>query len=291
MLAIRAYAKINLYLDVISRYPDGYHQIESVMQSISLYDLVKVSLAPDISVTCTEEKLCGQNNLAFRAADLLRRKAGVRDGATITISKRIPVAAGLAGGSADTAATLAGLNILWGLNLSLEQLQDIGLELGADVPFCLAGGTMLARGKGEVLSSLTPMPESAIVLITPPLQVSTAEVYHALDLENPTPINQKEAFLEVLSAGQIERLASSLNNILENVTLKRYSEVLGAKQRALASGAIGALMSGSGPSVFAICRDEYSAESIAHAMQVHNPSFFVKIIKPVHSGVEIAQGE
>ncbi|MBE0446862.1 MAG: 4-(cytidine 5'-diphospho)-2-C-methyl-D-erythritol kinase [Actinobacteria bacterium] len=287
MLTIKAYAKINLYLDVISRYPGGYHQIESVMQSVSLHDLVEISRAPTIDIACAKKELCNQDNLAFRAAKLLQQKAGLRVGAKINIDKRIPTSAGLAGGSADAAATLTGLNILWRLGLSLEQLQEIGLELGADVPFCLAGGTMLAGGKGELLSPLNPMPEAAIVLATPPIYVSTAEVYQALDLENLTPLNRKDKVLDALDARDIARLAGSLDNLLESAVLKRYPKISEFKQFALTAGGIGTSMSGSGPSVFTICRDGYSADEIADAMRAYDPSFFVEIIKPVDRGVEV----
>jgi len=287
MLSIKAYAKINLYLDVISRYPDGYHRIESVMQSVSLHDLIEISPASNINVVCSKEELCGQDNLAFRAAELIRRRMGFGLGATINIKKRIPVAAGLAGGSADAAATLTGLNVFWGLGLSLGQLQQIGSELGADVPFCLAGGTMLAEGRGELLSALSPMPEASIVLVTPPIHVSTAEIYSALDQENLPPLNRKEKILDALNAKNLAYLADSFENILENVAIKRYPAVLEVKQFAVSSGGLGALMSGSGPSIFIVCRDEISAGKVADVMRAYDPSFFVEIVKPVARGVEV----
>ncbi|HZD59920.1 MAG TPA: 4-(cytidine 5'-diphospho)-2-C-methyl-D-erythritol kinase [Anaerolineae bacterium] len=287
MLTIKAYAKINLYLDIISRYPDGYHKIESVMQSISLHDLIVVSQAPTIDVSCTHEELCGQDNLAYHAAILLRQRMGLRAGATVTIDKRIPVAAGLAGGSADAAATLTGLNVLWELNLSIDQLQELGQELGADVPFCLAGGTMLAEGRGELLQPLNPLPDTTIVLITPPIPVSTAEVYQAFDREHIAPLNRKKEILDALDTGDPNRLAGSLGNLLESIALKRYPKILESKQRALASGGVGALMSGSGPSIFVICGDEHVASRVVETMRAYDPSSFVEIVKPVTRGVEI----
>lgn len=287
MLSIKAYAKINLYLDVISKYPNGYHQIESIMQSVSLHDLIEISPARDISLSCSREELCGGNNLAFRAADLLRKKMNPKIGAFVNITKRIPVAAGLAGGSADAAATLTGLNELWGLNLSLEDLQEIGLELGADVPFCLAGGTMLAEGVGERLTRLKPMPDTEIVLVTPPVQVSTAQIYNSFDEDGLAPIGLKHEFIDALSSGNMHKITELLNNALETVALKRYPAILGIKQLAVERGGIGALMSGSGPTVFVICRDKSAAESTADMIKSQEKTFFVEIVKPVNRGVEI----
>ncbi|MDP2211963.1 MAG: 4-(cytidine 5'-diphospho)-2-C-methyl-D-erythritol kinase [Candidatus Aquicultor sp.] len=289
LLTIKAYAKINLYLDVISRYPDGYHQIVSVMQSVSLHDLLEISEAPYpvIDVHCTAGGLSGATNLAYRAALELREQTGVRAGARISIKKNIPIAAGLAGGSADAAATLFGLDRLWGLNLSNDYLKEIATRIGADVPFCLIGGTMLAEGKGELLESLTPVPDISLVIATPPVPVSTAEVYRQFDEASPTTLGKKDEILSALREGDVGSIAGSLNNLLEYVVLKRYPAVLEAKDRALASGALAVLMSGSGPSVFALCGDEATALEVAQAMRLHDSSFFVEVVKPVRAGVEL----
>ena len=289
LLTIKAYAKINLYLDVISRYPDGYHQIISIMQSVSLHDLLEVSDAPYpvIDVRCTEDALSGTTNLAYRAALELRKQTGVKAGASINIKKNIPIAAGLAGGSADAAATLVGLDRLWGLNLSSEYLIEIASRIGADVPFCLSGGTMLAGGKGELLEPLAPLPDVSLVIATPPVPISTAEVYRQFDEESAAALGKEQAMLSALSRGDIGSIADSLNNLLESVVLKRYPAVSETKDRALASGALAALMSGSGPSVFALCADEKSALEVARAMRVDDDSFFIELVKPVSTGVEI----
>ncbi|MCL6473152.1 MAG: 4-(cytidine 5'-diphospho)-2-C-methyl-D-erythritol kinase [Firmicutes bacterium] len=287
MLSIKAYAKINLYLDVISRYPDGYHQIESVMQSISLHDLVEISPSQDLSISCTKEELSNKENLAYRAAEMLRATVSKKAGAHIHIKKNIPVAAGLAGGSADAAATLLGLNILWGLDFSLDQLQGIGARLGADIPFCLAGGTMLAEGRGERLSKLNAMPEAWIVVITPPLHISTAEIYHMLDERELAPLYLVREFYDALSSGDVSHIGLMLKNLLEEVVLPIHPEIDGIKKLALDSGALGALMSGSGPSVFALCQDEESAKRVASIMRSRDETLFVEIARPVGWGVEV----
>lgn len=287
MLSIKAYAKINLYLDVISRYPDGYHQIESVMQSISLHDLIEISQSQDLSISCTKEELSNKENLAYRAAEMLRATISKKAGAHIHIKKNIPVAAGLAGGSADAAATLVGLNILWQLDLNSDQLQEIGARLGADIPFCLAGGTMLAEGRGEKLSKLKAMPEAWIVLITPPLHISTAEVYRMLDERELAPLYLAREFYDALLSGNVSHIAVMLKNLLEEVVLPIHPEIDGIKKLAVDSGALGALMSGSGPSVFALCKDEESAKRVANIIRARDETLFVEIVKPVGRGVEV----
>ncbi|MEW5707235.1 MAG: 4-(cytidine 5'-diphospho)-2-C-methyl-D-erythritol kinase [Actinomycetota bacterium] len=290
MLSIKAFAKINLYLDVISRYPDGYHQLESIMQSVSLFDLIKITPSKEISVTCTEKNLCQESNLAFKVAELLRELTGKDSlGATINIIKNIPVAAGLAGGSADAAATLIGLNILWDLGLSLAELQEIGIKIGADVPFCLAGGTMLAEGRGERLTRLTPMPQVEFVLITPPLHVSTAEVYKLLDQKALPPMNRKDQFIASLSRGVVGEIARSLGNLLEAVTIADRPIITKIKEMAIEAGGAAALMTGSGPTVFVLCQDKDLADKVANTIRSYDQSFFVEVVRPVNQGVEVIQ--
>ncbi|HEY3375415.1 MAG TPA: 4-(cytidine 5'-diphospho)-2-C-methyl-D-erythritol kinase [Candidatus Aquicultor sp.] len=287
MLTIYAYAKINLYLDVISRYPDGYHQIESVMQSVSLHDLVEVAPidTDTITVTCSHEELSGPHNLAYKAAQALRSTYNAQNGAKISITKRIPMAAGLAGGSADAAATLVGLNELWGLKLELAELQHLGIQLGADIPFCLAGGTMLAEGKGEVLSKLQSMPNVPIVIVTPPIHVSTADIYRAVDTQAPEPLRTKNDIVIALESGDIDKIAESSRNLLETVAVKRYPAISRIKQLLVDAGAKGALMSGSGPSIIALCADNTAARRVAVAAKKFDPAAFVEIVEPVTRGV------
>ncbi len=287
MLSIKAYAKINLYLDVVSRYPDGYHQIKSVMQSISLHDLVEISPAKDLSLSSTSRELSNKDNLAFKAAEMLRSITSSKAGAHINITKRIPIAAGLAGGSADAAATLAGLNILWGLNLSVEELQKIGAGLGADIPFCLMGGTALAEGRGEKLARLNPMPKLWMVLATPPMYISTAGVYRLVDKREIAPLYTGTEFLNALSSGDIIQISAMLKNLLEEVVLPLHPDIESIKKLAVTSGGSGALMSGSGPSVFIICRDEETADRVADDLRSRDETLFVDTVRPVDYGLEI----
>lgn len=287
MLTIKAFAKINLYLDVLSRHHDGYHQIESVMQSVSLFDLVEVRNSSQIDIICSNKELESKDNISYKAAKLLKAKAGVTNGAEITITKQIPVAAGLAGGSADAAATLLGLNELWGLGLSTFQLQEIGCELGADVPFCCEGGTMLACGKGEELSPLNPLPPAVIVIATPPVHVSTAEIYRELDNQKYVPFNRTNEIIKALSLGDNVLVAKSFANILETVALKRYPEIVQVKEKAIQSGCLGALMSGSGPSVFAFYENEEQAFVFMESLRSKNKNIFINITKPVEYGAKI----
>lgn len=287
MLSIKAYAKINLYLDVISRYPNGYHQIESIMQSVSLHDLVEISPAQDLSLSTTSRELSNKDNLAFKAAELLHSATSPKAGAHINITKQIPVAAGLAGGSADAAATLAGLNILWELNLPVEELQQIGERLGADIPFCLAGGTMLAEGRGEKLTRLNPIPRFWIVLVTPPLRISTADVYRLVDEREIASLYTGTEFLGALESGDITQISAMLKNLLEKVVFPLHPDIEGVKKLAIASGGSGALMSGSGPSVYVICRDEEVANRVASDLKSRDEMLFVDIVRPVDKGFEI----
>jgi 4-diphosphocytidyl-2-C-methyl-D-erythritol kinase len=287
MLSLKAFAKINLYLDVLSRYPDGYHQIESVMQSVSLFDFVEIRPSSRINLSCSNKELESKDNLAFRAAELLKTKTGTGSGASINIIKQIPIAAGLAGGSADAAATLIGLNELWSLDLTTARLQEIGRELGADVPFCCEGGTMLAQGKGEKLNPVPALSPAVIAIATPPILVSTAEIYSELDNRGYTALNRKNEMVEALSSKDIEQVSKSLSNILETVALKRYPEIDQIKEQAIKAGCMGALMSGSGPSVFAFFKNERQARVFIESLRAKNKNIFTNITKAVEYGAKI----
>ncbi|AEF92986.1 4-diphosphocytidyl-2-C-methyl-D-erythritol kinase [Desulfotomaculum nigrificans CO-1-SRB] len=264
-LSLTAHAKINLTLDVLSRRPDGYHEVEMIMQSIKLHDRLEFSPAVgEITLTSTGLPVpMGPDNLILRAARLLQQRAGVNHGAHIHLDKRIPVAAGLAGGSTDAAATLQGLNRLWQLELKQDQLMELARQLGADVSFCLTGGTAIARGIGEVLTPLAPAPRFGVILVKPPFGVSTARVYQGLDLNNLGHRPHTSAMVEALKQGDLDKVAYCLANVLESVTLNLYPELKEIKQQLMQAGCRGVLMSGSGPTVFGLTKDEKSAEQIA----------------------------
>ena len=268
MLTIQAFAKINLTLDVLHKRPDGYHEVEMVMQSISLADELSLSLQTGaISVSTDVPELeTGSGNLASRAAELLKENCGVKQGAHIHIRKDIPIAAGLAGGSSDAAAALKGLNQLWRLGLSLEELAQLGAKLGSDVPFCLYGGTMLATGRGEKLSPLPSMPECWVVLAKPPAQVSTAWVYSNYRDKPDTAHPDIAGMQQALAQRDLAQIAFKVGNVLETVTIPAYPEIYELKNKMLQYGAMTSLMSGSGPTVFGLAETYDKARSIANQL-------------------------
>jgi 4-diphosphocytidyl-2-C-methyl-D-erythritol kinase len=268
-LVLSARAKINLALDVLGRRQDGYHEVAMVMQSVSLADRVTLAAADGISVTTDIAGLdCGPSNLAYRAAALLRDRCGVDRGVSITLEKNIPLAAGLAGGSADAAAVLRGLNGLWRLGLSSAELEGVGAALGSDVPFCLRGGTALATGRGEVLAPLPALPPVWVVLAKPPVSVSTAWVYGNFRGERVTARPDVEGMKACLAGGDLRGVAARLGNVLETVTVPAHPEIAALKSAMLEQGAMASLMSGSGPTVFGLTDDRRQAEKIAAALRI-----------------------
>lgn len=269
-LILTAPAKVNFALDVIGKREDGYHLVEMVMQTIDLCDQLVLENRPEeIAVICSHPDVpSGGENLVWKAAHLLRKEYGTPDcGATITITKRIPVAAGLAGGSADAAATLKGLNQLWNLNLSAKELAELGLALGADIPFCLRGGTAMAEGIGEKLTSLPAPPRLWVVLLKPNIGVSTSEVYNSYDNSLVQRRPDIQAFISALIVADPWAMAGSMANVLESVTFARWPLLRRIKQGAIELGAYAALMSGSGPTVFALAQDYHQAVAIVNGLR------------------------
>ena len=264
-LSLKAYAKINLALDVIGKRPDGFHEVVMIMQSISLHDLVFMSLRKNgITLSCNNAELpCDKTNLVFRAAELVQKEVGVQKGVYIKLTKNIPLAAGLAGGSSDAAAVLKGLNTLWELALSTRELETLAARLGSDVPFCLWGGTALATGRGECLEPLPDFSGVGVVLANPPLQVSTAWVYgrfrQELVLQRPNLAGMRLAIGEK----DFEAVAGQLVNVLETVTVPAHPQIADIKKLLSNEGARGVLMSGSGPTVFALTPSLDSARQLA----------------------------
>jgi len=254
-IELKALAKINLGLDVLGLRLDGYHTVRMIMQSIYLYDEVKItkSVVPSVVVQTNLPYLPNnEKNIAYKAAALLRDRFQISEGVRITIEKRIPVSAGLGGGSANAAAVLFGMNRLFDLRLSTEKLMKLGIVLGADVPYCIVRGTVLAEGIGEVLIPLPSLPKSIVLVVTPPVRVSTAKIYKALDAKNITKHPDIDGLIEALGRGDLTGVAANMGNVLEQVTIPLHPEIATIKQELLAAGALGALMSGSGPTVFGI---------------------------------------
>lgn len=263
-----AYAKINLGLDVLGKRPDGYHEVCMVMQSVSLADTVTLEQHDGLCVLTGKEDLPGDStNLAWKAAALMAERFNRKPDVKIMLDKHIFMAAGLAGGSSDAAAVLRGLNRLWQLGLSAPQLEELAAQIGSDVPFCITGGTQLSEGRGEVL---TPLPEPAgtvIVLAKPKIAVSTAWVYREFDALNAPQHPDVRLLARALQKGSAKLPLPGMGNSLEGVTCAEYPEINTIKQKMLAAGADYALMSGSGPTVFAIVKDGQAAQKITEALQ------------------------
>lgn len=265
----KANAKINLSLDVTGVRENGYHDVRMIMQSIELCDYldIEVNNSGRIELTCSNPEIeCDKSNLIYKAADKLINKAvdeviiDKNTGVTISLQKNIPIAAGLAGGSTDAAATLVGLNEELGLGYSSSELRGLGVTLGADIPFCIEGGTYLSEGIGEVLSKLKDAPDCFIVLVKPDINVSTKFVYDNLILNEETVHPDVDAMLNAIETGSIKRVADCLDNLLATVTEKEYPIIVDIKNILKENGALNAIMSGSGPTVFGLFDDEEKAK-------------------------------
>lgn len=278
-LTLEANAKVNFTLDVLGKLPNGYHTVRMVMQAVSLHDDVTVQLdgSGKISLRCSLPYLpSDQSNLAWRAAKAFYAAAGIPNpGTAIVIHKRIPVAAGLAGGSTDAAAVLRALDTLHGTGLGDEALCKIGLRLGADIPFCLLGGTMLAEGIGEQLTRLPACPEAWAVLIKPPFSVSTAAIYAAVDAHQPTARPDTDGMLRALACGDLSGICQRLYNVMEAVTGARHRQIGEIRGRLLDCGALGAVMSGSGPTTYGLFAGRDQAESALEALRPDYPEIFL----------------
>ena len=269
MVTVEANAKINLTLDILGKRPDGFHEVAMVMQTIGLHDtLVMEKTERDIELSINVPWLkADEKNLAWRAAELIRQEYGLEGGVRIELTKRIPVAAGLAGGSADAAAVLKGMNDLYGLQLDEEKLCELGARLGSDIPFCIMGGTMLATGRGEVLTRLSDMPETWVVLAKPRISVSTAWAYQNYDEQGAERHPNNEAIRQAIARGNRKAVAGLLCNVLESVTIKKYDVIAEYKQMMLDKGAMASMMSGSGPTVFGLAKSREQAEAIADVLR------------------------
>lgn len=266
----KALAKINLGLDVVRKREDGYHEVRMIMQNIGIYDELDMTIteAPGILLETNREDLpTDEGNLVYRAAKLLMDEFQVAKGVRISLKKQIPVAAGMAGGSSDAAAAMIGVNELFGLGLTQQELMDRAVKIGADVPYCIMGGTALAEGIGEVLSKLPPMPDCMILIAKPPIDVPTKFVYgnlRANELETHPDI---DAMIQDLQGKNLEHMCQIMGNVLETVTIPAYPVIDEIKKLMIESGAVGAMMSGSGPTVFGIFTDQESAKRAEAAMR------------------------
>ena len=289
MLRLRSYAKINLYLDVLGKRPDGYHNLETIFQSIDLFDEIELDVADgDVLFTCEHQGVPqGEDNLVVRAARLLQRETGSSEGARIYLQKRIPVGAGLAGGSGNAAAALVGLNALWDLRISRARLLELGLELGSDVPFCLTGGTQAATGRGEVLDALPPLDNVWFALVHPPIHVSTASVFNDPAMTHSTEHVENDkspSFRRAIEHVRRGEWSNAVFNRLEPIVFARHPELAEAKSRLIAAGCIAAVMSGTGPTLVGVCPSREHAKRAARAQRWASSTAV-----PMSRGVELIQ--
>ena len=284
----KAFAKINLALDVLGRRPDGYHDVRMIMQTVALCDRLILEAEPDlpgIRFACSDPGLpADERNLAVRAAKLLMEEAGVGQGLSIRLEKGIPEAAGLAGGSADAAETLKGVNRLFGLGFPAEELMRLGAKIGADVPYCILGGTALAEGIGEILTPLRDIPDCAVLLAKPPARVSTKEVYEALDAAEIAGHPDIDGMIGCIGNGDLRGTALRASNVLEPVTAAREPAIRILEEEMLKRGALCAKMSGSGPTVFGLFGDRADAEAAASLIEKEHPETAVYLTKPAGAG-------
>ena len=265
-IELKALGKINLGLDVLGRRENGYHDVRMVMQTLYLYDQITIikKETPGIEVKTNLFYLpVDENNLAYRAAKLLMDEFDVKEGVSIYLDKHIPVAAGMAGGSSNAAAVLFGINRMFDLGLSQQELMDRGVKLGADVPYCIMRGTVLAEGIGEILTPLPALPKCYVLIAKPPISVSTKLVYEKLDSHEIEDHPDIDGILEGLEAQDIKKIASCMGNVLEKVTVEEYPVIEDIKNVMKEQGALNAMMSGSGPTVFGIFDNKHLARNAA----------------------------
>lgn len=265
-MELKALGKINLGLDVLGKRPDGYHDVRMVMQTIYLYDQITITKRKESGIGLSTNLFylpVNENNLAYRAAKLLMDEFEIRSGVDIFLEKHIPVAAGMAGGSSNAAAVLYGINRMFDLGLSMEELMKRGVSLGADVPYCIMRGTVLAEGIGEILTPLPPMPRCQIVVAKPPVSVSTKMVYEKIDSRRIVEHPDIDGIIEGLKEGDVTKIASRMGNVLEQVTVEEYPVIDKIKKLMNKGGAKGAMMSGSGPTVFGIFTEKSLAKKAA----------------------------
>lgn len=269
-ITLKALAKINLGLDVVRRREDGYHEVRMVMQTIHLYDCLKIQKAkqPGIRIRTNLSFLpVNENNLVYRAGKLLMDEFGIADGVEVDLVKRIPVAAGMAGGSTDAAAMLYGLNQIFDLGLSRRELMNRGVEIGADVPYCVLRGTALAEGIGEKISSLPPMIKCPVLIAKPLVSVSTKFVYQNLKLDESTVHPDIDALINNIRKRDFDGVCADMGNVLESVTVPHYPVIAQIKEQMMQSGAAVSMMSGSGPTVFGLFKDERTAKAALQDMK------------------------
>ncbi len=275
----KAYGKLNLALDTIGKREDSYHLVRMIMQTVDLYDVLTITKTkePTISLTTNNGTLpTDENNLIYKAAKLLMDEFKLEEGVTIHLEKNIPIAAGMAGGSTDCAATLTGMNTLFSLGLSEEELMKRAVSMGADIPYCIMGGTALSEGIGEILTPLPDVPPCKVLLIKPNIDISTKWVYTTLKWDTLTKHPDIDGMIDALNKGSITGVSNTLENVLETVTIPAHPVIQDIKDKMIELGAINAMMSGSGPTVFGLFPDEEKGEQAYEICKNLYPAYQVE---------------
>ena len=276
-MKIKAYGKVNISLDVVGKREDGYHLLSMIMQNIDLYDEIEVEKQEcGIILECNKSYVPVDNrNLAYKAAEIFKERYDIVDGVKINIEKNIPVSAGLAGGSTDAAAVLKVMNKLFNVNATEEELMELGLKLGADIPYCIHGGTALCEGIGEIITHIKPFRDKIVVLVKPAFGVSTKEVYKNFNLEKVKQHPKTAEIINAIENDDLNFVASNMKNLLENVTLRKHKILIKIKEEMNACGAINSMMSGSGPTVFAFFDDMLKAQRCFEKMKKKYSDVFI----------------
>ena len=288
-IRLKARAKINLGLDVVRRREDGYHEVKMVMQMLRLYDQIDIEktqesgifVRSNLSFLPTDER-----NIAYKAAKVMIDQFGLEQGVIIRIEKHIPVAAGMAGGSTDCAAVLYGMNKLFGLRLNQKKLRELGVKLGADVPYCLMRQTALSEGIGEILTPISPLHDCPILIAKPSVSVSTRHVYEHLKLDEQTMHPDIDGIVTALADGDLYGVTDRMANVLETVTVPEHPVIDEIKKQMMASGAVNALMSGSGPTVFGIFDDEEKAKKACEDMKASGLARQIYLTRPFNQKIK-----
>lgn len=282
----KAYGKINIGLDVLRKREDGYHDVKMIMQMVSLYDRIMITRTNTTSDILLESNLSflptNDNNIVYKAAKLLKDEFAISDGLEIKLEKHIPVAAGMAGGSTDAATTLELLNTMYSLGLSKKQLMERAVKLGADIPYCILKGTALSEGIGEVLTPLKPLMPCSILIVKPPIYVSTKFVYENLKINELTSHPDIDGIVDAIEADDLYTMSHKMENVLESVTEQNYPVISSIKQLMVEQGAIASLMSGSGPTVFGIYDNEDTVNKAATFFKINYPTYRTYVTQPVN---------
>ena len=283
-IEIKAYAKINLSLDVTGVRDNGYHDVSMVMQSVGLFDEVTIERCSEDRIFCSTDNPALPNderNLAYRAAALLKERFSLKAGVAINIRKKIPMEAGLAGGSTDCGAVITGMNRLFELGMTAGEMRELGVKLGADVPFCIEGGTMLSEGIGEILTPIKSMVDCGILIVKPSYGVNTKEAYGLIDEQGLFAKRYTPKMIRAVEEGNLKRIAGALGNAFEDVIFPRHEDLMRVKESLIKAGALGGVLSGSGPSIFGIFESLEEAEAAKLRVKAEFSDMMATVTTPV----------